>query len=56
MSIKLKARIVKEVYHRDNFFILSAIPTDSNRDIVLNKWGNFSIVGNVGYLSVDSEY
>lgn len=56
MSIKLKARIVKEVYHRDNFFILSAIPTDSNRDIVLNKWGNFSIAGNVGYLSVDSEY
>ena len=56
MSIRAKIRITKELFHRDDYYILSAVPTESNRDIKLNQWGGFSIVGNVGYLNVDCEY
>ena len=56
MSFKAKIRITKELFHKDDYYILSAIPTETNRDIKLNKWGGFSLVGNLGYLTVDSEY
>ena len=55
-GVKVKVRINKEMFHKDDYFILSATPLESNRDIVLNKWGSISIVGNVGYLIVDNEY
>ena len=45
MSITVKARAIKEVFHRDNFYIISFAPTESNRDIQLNQWGNFSCSG-----------
>ena len=35
MSITVKARAIKEVFHRDNFYIISFAPTESNRDIQL---------------------
>ena len=56
MSITVKARAIKEVFHRDNFYIISFAPTESNRDIQLNQWGNFSCSGELGYITVDKEY
>ena len=56
MSITVKARAIKEVFHRDNFYIISFAPTESNRDIQLNQWGNFSCCGDIGYITVDKEY
>lgn len=56
MSITVKARAIKEVFHRDNFYIISFAPTESNRDIQLNQWGNFSCSGDIGYITVDKEY
>lgn len=56
MGIKIKARITKELFHRDDYYILSCYPVETNRDIKLNQWGNFTIVGNLGYLTVDNEY
>jgi hypothetical protein len=56
MSINVKARAIKEVFHRDNFYIISFMPTESNRDIQLNQWGNFSCSGDIGYITVDKEY
>ena len=55
-GIKAKIRITKELFHRDDYYILSAVPTETNRDIKLNQWGGFSLVGNLGYLTVNSEY
>ena len=55
-GIKANIRITKELFHRDDYYILSAVPTESNREIKLNQWGGFSIVGNVGYLTVDNTY
>ena len=56
MSIKIKARITRELFHRDDYYILAATPTESNREIKLNQYGGFTLVGNLGYLTVDSEY
>jgi exodeoxyribonuclease V alpha subunit len=56
MSITVKARAIKEVFHRDNFYIISFAPTETNRDIQLNQWGNFSCSGDIGYITVDKEY
>ena len=56
MSIKIKARITRELFHRDDYYILAATPTESNRDIKLNQYGGFTLVGNLGFLTVDNEY
>ena len=56
MSITIKARITRELFHRDDYYILAATPTESNRDIKLNQYGGFTLVGNLGFLTVDNEY
>lgn len=56
MGIKIKARITRELFHRDDYYILAATPTESNRDIKLNQYGGFTLVGNLGFLIVDNEY
>ena len=56
MGIKVKARITRELFHRDDYYILAATPTESNRDIKLNQYGGFTLVGNLGFLTVDNEY
>ena len=56
MSFTIKARAVKEVYHKDNFYVISFVPTESNRQIQLNSWGNFSCSGELSYITVDKEY
>ena len=55
-GIKAKVRITKELFHKDDYYILSAQLVESNRDIKLNQWGGFSLVGSLGYLTVDNTY
>lgn len=55
-GIKAKVRITKELFHKDDYYILSAELVESNRDIKLNQWGGFSLVGSLGYLTVDNTY
>ena len=56
MSITIKARITRELFHRDDYYILSCYPLESNREVKLNQWGSFTIIGNLPYLTVDHEY
>ena len=56
MSIKIKTRITRELFHRDDYYILACTPLESNREIKLNQYGGFTIVGNLPYLTVDHEY
>ena len=56
MSIRLKARVTKELFHNNDYWILACSPIGSNREIKLNQWGGFTIVGNLGYLTVNNEY
>lgn len=55
-GIKAKVRITKELFHKDDYYILSAQLVESNRDIKLNQWGGFSLVGSLGYLTVNNTY
>jgi exodeoxyribonuclease V alpha subunit len=55
-GIKAKIRITREVFHRDDFYILSAVLTETNREIKLNQYGGISLTGNLGYLNVDNTY
>lgn len=55
-GIKAKVRITRELFHKDDYYILSAELVESNRDIKLNQWGGFSLVGSLGYLTVDNTY
>ena len=56
MGIKIKTRITRELFHRDDYYILACTPLESNREIKLNQYGGFTIVGNLPYLTVDHEY
>lgn len=56
MSFKIKARAIREIFHRDNYWIIAFIPTESNREIKLNKYGNFSCCGDIGYISINKDY
>lgn len=56
MSIRLRAKCVREIYHNDNFYILGFVPVGSNREIQLNQYGNFTCSGELGFISVNKEY
>jgi exodeoxyribonuclease V alpha subunit len=56
MGIKIKARAIREIFHRDNYYIIAFIPTESNRDIKLNQYGNFTCCGDIGYITINKDY
>ncbi len=56
MSFTVKARAVREVYHKDNFYVVSFVPVETNRNVQLNSWGNFSCSGELSYITIDKEY
>ncbi len=56
MSFKIKARAIREIFHKDNYWIIAFIPTESNRDIKLNQYGNFSCCGDIGYITINKDY
>ena len=43
MSIKIKARITRELFHRDDYYVLSCYPLETNRDIKLNDDQAYSL-------------
>ena len=56
MSFKIKARAIREIFHRDNYYIIAFVPTESNRNIKLNQYGNFSCCGDIGYITINKDY
>ena len=56
MGIKVKARITKELFHKDDYYILSAVPIGDCKGIVINSYGNFTLVGSLGFLTVNETY
>lgn len=56
MSIKCNIKIIRKVFNRDDFYIWGAVPTSTCRDIELNKYGNFTLIGELGYLEEGTEY
>ena len=46
----------REIFHRDNYYIIAFVPTESNRDIKLNQYGNFTCCGDIGYITLNKDY
>ena len=56
MSFKIKARAIREIFHNNNYWIIAFIPTESNRNIKLNEYDNFSCCGDIGYITMNKDY
>ena len=56
MSFKIKARAIREIFHRDNYYIIAFVPTESNKNIQLNQYGNFTCCGDIGYITLNKDY
>lgn len=54
--MKLKCKVIKQVFKCSNYQILGCIPIDNNDQIMLNKYGNFSIKDSMLILSEGKEY
>lgn len=50
-----KCKIIKQVYSNNNYQVLGCVPIQ-NSDVKLNKYHNFTIVGDLGMLEVGNEY
>jgi len=57
MSIKIKAKIIKEIFRNGDFRILSASPIGEDyKSVKLSGYGTFSLKGELPYLDVGTEY
>ena len=54
-KFNVKAKVIREVYHNGDFRILAILPLEKT-DLELNRYGNCTITGELGYLDVDKEY
>lgn len=56
MQLRVKARVVKEIYHNDNFYILALSPMQENKDLVISQYGTFTCKGELSMLTVGQDY
>lgn len=56
-TITCKVKITKKVFNNGDFFIFGAMPyTPIPKELKLNKYGNITIKGNVGFLVENKDY
>lgn len=56
-EIQVKGKITKEIYSNGSYKILAFQPfPDYIKKVKTNKYGNISLVGELGFLSVDEQY
>ena len=56
MQLRVKARVVKEIYHNDNFYILALSPMQENKDLAISQYGTFTCKGELSMLTVGQYY
>lgn len=56
MQLRVKARVIKEIYHNDNFYILALSPMQENKDLVISQYGTFTCKGELSMLTVGQDY
>ena len=56
MSIRIKAKIIKEIFSREDFRIFACVPLQIYKDLKVTKYNNFTIQGQLSFLNVDKEY
>ena len=57
MSIKVKCRAERELFHRDSFYIISFVPFTPLPDgLELSKYGTFTCKGDLGFATIGKDY
>lgn len=52
----IKTKITKEVYANGDYRVFGCVPLDNKGDVVCNKYGNFTITGDLPYLAEGRTY
>lgn len=56
MQLKVKAKVIKEIYHNDNFYILALSPMKIYDNLEITQYGTFTCKGELSMLTVGQEY
>lgn len=56
MQLKVKAKVIREIYHNDNFYILALSPMKIYDNIEITQYGTFTCKGELSMLTVGQEY
>ena len=55
-TIEVRARVIRQIYNNGDYYIFALVPSERNNNIKLNSYGNFTVTGELGYLSLNKEY
>lgn len=55
-GIEVRARVIRQIYNNGDYYIFALVPSEKNSNIKLNSYGNFTVTGELGYLSLNKEY
>lgn len=55
-TITARVNILREIYHKNDYYTLACQLLEPNKNIHLNSYNNFIIAGNLGYLNVGHTY
>ena len=55
-TIEVRARVIRQIYNNGDYYIFALVPSERNNNIKLNNYGNFTVTGELGYLSLNKEY
>lgn len=56
MSVRVKAKIIKEIFAREDFRIFACVPMQVYKDLKITNYNNFTIQGQLSFLSEGKEY
>lgn len=54
--MRVSAKITKKIFQKDNFYIFGCMPNKHYEKLKLSDYGNFTITGNLPFLTEGSEY
>ena len=55
-TIEVRARVIRQIYNNGDYYIFALVPSERNNNIKINSYGNFTVTGELGYLSLNKEY
>lgn len=56
MQLEVKAKVIREIYHNDNFYILALSPMKIYDNLEITQYGIFTCKGELSMLTVGQEY
>ncbi|MEG1994877.1 MAG: ATP-dependent RecD-like DNA helicase [Bacilli bacterium] len=56
MPLKIKAKAMREMYHNNDFYIITFVPIGTYRELKVNQYFNFSCKGELSWVTIGQEY